>query len=182
MIKYRQLSFKNSGLKLTNSFGGSLLKKSNAKIKRPLSSKLPIHVVLRSDLAKGKMSLLNKQHKIKKIIHNKANQFGIKIYSYANAGNHLHLLVRIRASNNTQAKFLWSKFIRSITGLIARLITGSEKSSPAKTKFWTHKPFTRLVRSWCNDFKQVKKYIFQNELETLGIIRYRPRKARFSSS
>lgn len=181
MSKYQQVSFKNSGFKLTNSFGGSLLKKSNAKNKRPLSSKLPIHVVLRSDVAQGNLSLLNKQYKIKKIIQNKASLFGIKIYSYANAGNHIHLLIHIKSGNNIQAKILWSKFIKSITGLIARLVTGAEKSTPFKNKFWTHKPFTRLVRSWLADFKQVKKYIFQNELETVGVIKYVSRKPKFSS-
>ena len=47
MARVKQLSFLGVGLeKPRASFGGDLLKNSNAKIKRPLDSKLPLHLVL----------------------------------------------------------------------------------------------------------------------------------------
>ncbi|MFZ4404442.1 MAG: hypothetical protein ACOYOK_10105, partial [Pseudobdellovibrionaceae bacterium] len=92
----QQLSFDSYLTKPLKEFGGSLLKKSNAKVARPISTKHAMHIVLRSDRAKGASSMLAAKNskKIQRIIWNQAQRCGVRIYEYANVGNHLHLLLR----------------------------------------------------------------------------------------
>lgn len=193
--KNQQLLLDQS-FKVRKDFGGSLLKKSNAKIARPISTKKAMHVVLRSSLAKGKYSLLSpvRAKKIRHTIHAQAKLFQVKIYEFANVGNHLHLLVR------ATHKDLFKGFLRAICGLIARITLGAERgrarsgepelitsksefSSALKStnentgtvKFWDQRPFTRIVE-WRRDFAGVKKYVVQNFNEAMGFVAFKPQK------
>ena len=51
-------AFQSFGVK---EFGGSLLGKANARERRPISTKRPMHLVLRSSLAKGRYSFLRSE-------------------------------------------------------------------------------------------------------------------------
>ena len=73
-------------------FGGTLLK-GNPKGKRPLDSKLPIHLVLRAN--RGGMRRPLAYGVVSDIVYGVAKRYGIKVYKFANAGNHLHLLIKI---------------------------------------------------------------------------------------
>lgn len=176
MKRKPQLYFNDSFIP-KKEFGGSLLKNSNAKKRRPLSTKVPVHLVLRSSIAKGAYSLRGPktQYIIKNILSKQARKFGISIMEYSNNGNHLHLLVKL--SNLATYK----SFIRSITGLIARAATGAEKNSSKNLKFWDKRPYTRLVQSF-RGYKIAKDYVIQNHLEYIGVIPYTPRKTRYSSA
>lgn len=140
-------------------FGGSLLK-GHAKSKRPLDSKKPLHLVLssghpmslRSPKAFGGVNLIMKKA---------AEKYGFPIYAFANVGDHLHVLLRVTN------RHLWAAFIREVTGRIASHIQGLAKR---KERVWLQKPFTRVVQSWRQDFKNVKDYIFLNELEGGSVI------------
>jgi REP element-mobilizing transposase RayT len=151
-----------------NSFGGKYCLNYNPKTKRPLNEKKALHLVLRSTLAKGKLSFKNTafEEKIWAIIKKHSSKNNIKIYEYANASNHLHLLIRAKARED------YVRFIKTITGLIARLVSGIEKGSRLKRKFWDARPFTRIVSFSKNDFKRVKLYLLRNTLETIGWIPY----------
>jgi hypothetical protein len=109
------------------SFGGSLLKLSHAKTARPLSSKQALHVVLRSDFAQGSRSLLKHERVIRNMLLKQGRRHGVKVYRVANAGNHLHLLVRFTKRRGLQ------NFLRGSTGLIARKVLGAERG---KAKKW----------------------------------------------
>jgi hypothetical protein len=109
------------------SFGGSLLKLSHAKTARPLSSKQALHVVLRSDFAQGSRSLLRHERVIRNMLLKQGRRHGVKVYRVANAGNHLHLLVRFTKRRGLQ------NFLRGSTGLIARKVLGAERG---KAKKW----------------------------------------------
>ena len=74
--------------------GGHELR-GRADKKRHLSFKEPMHLVLKSQIAKGRFSLLTKARKIQEILYRDARQRGIKIYKLANSGNHLHLLIKV---------------------------------------------------------------------------------------
>jgi hypothetical protein len=150
-------------------FGGAHLK-GNPKHKRPISIKKSSHLVMRSVLAKGPHSFLRFDKKVRAIVNKQASKFGVKVYSLANAGNHLHLIVLPRS------RYAYNGFIRSTTGLIARLVLGAEKASPKNMQFWEKRPFTRIVE-WGRDFKRVTDYLQQNTLEALGFIEYKPRKS-----
>lgn len=153
-------------------FGGSYLKNSNAKTARPISTKEAMHVVMRSSLANGRHSMLQKilAKKIRQTIDTQAKRFQIRIYGFANVGNHLHLLVR------APHRDLFKGFLRAISGLIARITLGVERGNAKSIKFWDQRPFTRIV-SWKRDFIGVKKYVLQNFNEAMGFIPFSPRRS-----
>src|SRR3989344_5767537 len=116
MKKQKQLEFKafssKNEFKITKYFGGAFLKSSNPKIKRPISTKKAMHLVLRASIAKGSLSLLKQHKKIQEIIRHQGQRHGVKIYRQANGGNHLHLIVL------PQSRDAFQSFIRAISGLI----------------------------------------------------------------
>lgn len=156
----------------TRGFGGSLLKKSHAKSARPFSSRKTIHIVLRSSLAKGEFSLLKDTHwrKVKDIVHTQARLSNVRVRRYANAGNHIHLLI-----SAVRAKGL-ARFLRTISGLIARLVLKTERGRPLpkSVRFWDQRPFSRII-TWGKEYTGVARYLMKNTLEALGFIPYSPR-------
>lgn len=171
----KQLSLLND--KVPRLFGGSLLK-GHAKIARPLNTKEAVHLVLKSKQAIGPSSMLRPHNtkKIDAIIREQAKASGITIYQLVNVGNHLHMVLRIKNL------FLYDRFIRSVTGLIARHVTRRERARGRKflslaelikkesglssqlsntRRFWEARPFTRLI-AWGRDFNYVKNYMDKN--------------------
>jgi len=172
----RQLSFEK--LKKGNRFfGGALLKNSNAKEKRPISTKNAMHVVLRSSIAKGPNSLLKLNKKISALLIKQGKLCGVKIYKFANAGNHLHLVIL------ATSRIAFKRFIRAISGIIARIVLKAEKGSSKSVRFWDQRPFSRILE-WGKDFKISCEYLLQNSLEAFGLIPYQPRatKSRYKVS
>lgn len=147
--------------------GGEHSPKGKRKLARPLSVKRPLHVVMRSEKALGKLSLLKQAKAIDAILTGMAARFHVKIYERANAGSHLHLLIRGKTKLGIQ------NFLRSVTALIARLMTSATRGNPMG-KFWDALVFTRLL-TWGCEFRGVLSYIQENTLEALGITEYRPR-------
>jgi REP element-mobilizing transposase RayT len=154
---------------------------------------------MRSSHATGSKSFLCSERalKIQSIIKKQESRFGVKVYEYANSGNHLHLVVRPRSRKAFQG------FLRSITGLIARTTMNTErglnktllsevkktKTTPQKTtkkikeryteintekntdkkieKFWDALPFTRILE-WGKELQIITQYLEQNMLEAYG--------------
>lgn len=170
------MKFQHKSIKQMHQFGGSLLKNSNAKTKRPISTKHAMHVVLRSSLARGEWSLrlLKNQRMVEKTIRSQAAKYGIKIYEFANVGNHLHLLIKLGN------RFAFAPFIRAISGIIALKVAGACKTKELKQKFWDYRPWSRVVE-WRKAYSVAKDYVVQNHLEAIGAIPYQPR-ARTSRS
>ncbi len=148
-------------------FGGSNLT-SNPKMKRPISLKRSSHLVMRSLFAKGAQSFLKFDREIQNIINRQSKQHGVRVYRLANAGNHIHMVIRPRSRRAYQA------FIRSTTGLIARLVIGAQRGSAKNLKFWENRPFTRIVE-WGQDYREIMAYLMRNKFEALGFIPYRIR-------
>lgn len=138
---------------------GGIKTKGHRKLERPLSTKKWIHLVLKSDKAVGKLSFLLPKNKqlIKVILNSKAKQFGITLADGANVGNHLHLKIKIQSRKNFQ------KFLKSITCLIARKITGAKKGNKFG-RFWQGLAFTRVLTSSLQELN-LKGYIAANRKE-----------------
>ena len=166
----RQIPFPGFEKLKAKDFGGSLVK-GNPREARPISLKRPIHLVMRSGLARGERSLLRRERQIRSLIQRTGRAQGVRIYRVANAGNHLHLIVLPRSRPAFHA------FVRAITGLIARLMLGAEKGNASQIKFWDARPFTRILE-WGKDYRQSCRYLIQNTLEALGFVPYRPRKKK----
>jgi hypothetical protein len=67
-----------------------------AKTVRPISTRKPIHLTLRSSHAVGKYSFRTRRNKefITQLIETLKLKWGIKIYKYSINGNHLHFALR----------------------------------------------------------------------------------------
>ena len=142
--------------------GGYEIKKPRGrrKLERPMDSRRPLHLVLKSIEAKGPNSLLAPRNRveIEHILRARAKQFGVKIHGFANVGNHLHLLLRFTDRETFQC------FLKAVAGLIARHVTGARKGRPFGKRFWTHVAFTRVVFGW-RGFKAMANYIDKNKVE-----------------
>ncbi|MBK7891565.1 MAG: hypothetical protein IPJ84_12235 [Bdellovibrionales bacterium] len=129
---------------------------------RPLATKEAMHLVLRSDRARGPKSLLKYDRIVRAVIAKVASRRGVRIYRIVNAGNHLHITLKL------SKQFLWRGFISGITGGIARAV-GFERDESSKQGFWNSRPFTRLI-SWGRDYNVVKDYHVLNQLEAEGAV------------
>lgn len=166
--RHKQLSFEEKLIKKKpDRFGGALLKGNNPKYKRPLHSRYPVHLTLRA--IKGGMRLPKLSERVKEIIERAAARRGVKIYRYANVGNHLHLVIRVTKLGQ------WAAFIREISGRIAALMREMGITESGE-RYWLHRPFTEVVRNWKQGFKQLCAYVHLNWLQAEGFINRRETK------
>ena len=135
--------------------GGSV---GRRKVFRPLDRKKPLHIVLKSSHAKGRMSLLSRKLEVRELVEKKAAKYQIKIHGFENMGNHLHLMVSFKSRKGIQ------DFMRVISGLIARVVTGAQKGKAFGKRFWDHLAFTRIVMGR-RDFAKMTHYLAKNEVE-----------------
>jgi hypothetical protein len=159
-------------------FGGSLNKNSNPKVARSISTKHAMHVVLRSGVARGRFSLINKASVIRRVITKQAEYCGIRVYQQAVASTHVHLLIYIKTNDYVQGKLALTKFFRIIGGLIPRLVLGAERGKAKNVKFWLYRPYTRVVNGFIRGYRIAKDYVLKNHLEAIGVIAYQPRKGQ----
>ncbi len=145
----KKKKFRSTGLqlalfnqKLEKTFGGSQVR-SHPKTARPLSLQRPIHLVLKSGYALGAKSMLRPHFKgkIENIVKTQAHRWDVKIYHFVNVGNHLHLVIRLKYRDG------YSSFIRSVTGLIARLVTGRQRGSGSSSTSNSRDALMRSARS-----------------------------------
>ncbi|MBX9767592.1 MAG: transposase [Bdellovibrionales bacterium] len=142
-----------------------------------------MHLVLKSERATGALSMWNPKNKaaIQKIVCKHAEFCDVRIYRFSNNGNHIHLALRAKERRQFQ------KFLRSISGLVARHVLNAKKGRPAlfeernnkskARKFWTSLAFTR-VTEWGQAFTNLSNYVIQNILESAGVIPHQPRKGK----
>lgn len=142
-------------------FGGAHLKNSNAKVKRPISTRHCMHVVLRSSMATGARSLLKREKDIHDLVVTQGKKHGLKIHMQANGGDHLHLLVVPRSRD------AFNGFVRAISGLIPRLILDVERGRSKGLKFWDQRPFSQIIEGR-RELQDLKRYLQQTKLQASG--------------
>lgn len=111
---------------------------------------------------------------IESFVQKTAKRWGVRVYRYANVGNHIHLLIQV------PTRAAWQRFSKELSGGIAQIVTGAKKgaelkrdSDPsmpesAKRGFWDHLLFTRIV-SFGRDFNGMKRYLVKNLFEAAGV-------------
>jgi REP element-mobilizing transposase RayT len=124
-----------------------------------------MHIVLRSERAKGKWSFLRHRKGIDALVKKVADRFQVRVYRHANVGNHLHLLVQVRKKED------FSNFLRVLTQSVVFLVAGARKGNPVG-KFWSALAFSRIV-DWGKDWKNALQYLAKNALEGKGVPRDR---------
>jgi hypothetical protein len=129
------------------------------KVQRPFDRKKPVFLTLKASKAKGDLSMRNyfRDVKIKQVIDSEAKQTGAKIHGYSNNGNHLHLVASF------PSRIAFQKFLRTITSLIARLVTGARKGKPFG-KFWDALAHSRVITGK-RGFNEVINYIDKHIIE-----------------
>ncbi|MEK7356096.1 MAG: transposase [Bdellovibrionota bacterium] len=136
--------------------GGELALKKR-KIIRPLDPRRPVHITMRSTKAKGRLNFRNHQVTVSKVIETAAKRANIKLHKVANVGNHLHLLISFKTRESCQ------RFMREISGIIARKVTGARKGKPFG-KFWDLLAHSRVVTGF-RGFRVALDYVFLNQVE-----------------
>jgi REP element-mobilizing transposase RayT len=124
-----------------------------------------MHLVMRSEKAKNRLSLLLKARPIQRLAHKIAERHGVRIHQYVNAGNHLHLIVQ------PKSREAFRNFLRDLTGKIAQLMTGARKGQ-SFGKFWDALAYTRVAQ-WGRAYRNLKDYLTINEIEAAGIFGFR---------
>ncbi|MEW6057280.1 MAG: hypothetical protein AB1540_11780 [Bdellovibrionota bacterium] len=107
-----------------SAYGGELMKtRKGRKGSRPLATRESMHLVLRSSKATEEWSFTRPKHaaKIKQLTSKFAAKYGVKVYSVANVGNHLHF--HLKLGN----RFTYRPFIRALTSAIAMAVTGTSR-------------------------------------------------------
>ncbi|MBI4403373.1 MAG: transposase, partial [Deltaproteobacteria bacterium] len=137
---------------------------------RPFSPTQALHVTLKSELAKGPLSMASPSHRawVRQYIPLLARKLGIRLYHFANNGSHIHLIFY------SKDKKAVSAYRRALSGVIARRIMKAEKGRAKKIRFWLSRPFSRIL-SWGRDFRRAMNYVERNRLEANNIIPYRKR-------
>lgn len=161
LMRSRQ-PYLSDAFKVHTEHGGSI-RKGQRKLRRPLDPKRPIHLVLRSSKARGALSLWHHKHawKVELLTRKCARRFGVRIYEYANAGNHLHLVVRGSTREGLQ------NFFRKFAGATAQLVTGAKKGR-AFGKFWDSVIYTRVLE-WGRSLRSARNYVTLNAIESGGV-------------
>ncbi len=138
------------------SCGGSL---NNTRQQcRTLSSKRPIHLVLKS---KASVNLFKNRLLIKHLISKHAGRFGVKIYASSVQRDHVHLAAKI------PCRSAYLKFIRTITGILARKMGAG---------LWKYRPFTHIA-TWGREFRNLLDYLFRNDMEVFKVWRFQRSRA-----
>jgi hypothetical protein len=153
---------------MPKAYGGDLRKtREGRQGPRPLDTKNTIHLILRSSLAVGKWSFARKENrdKIERITRKFSQKYGVRVFSTANVGNHLHFQLKITN------RYTYEPFIKAITAAIAMAITGASRwktlAKMGVKRFWDNRPFTRVVIGF-KAFLTLKNYIEINQLEGQG--------------
>lgn len=163
--------------------GGSLAP-GKRRARRPLSTKEPLHITLKSEIAEGRRSLKRYKADIERIATTFAKRFNVQIYEYAICATHIHLLVRGKQREGLQ------NFFRVFAGHIAQKILQDHPLSQHEDlsrdqrqceknqrKFWSYLLYSRVM-TWGREFVRVRTYIKKNVLESLYKIAYEPRARR----
>jgi REP element-mobilizing transposase RayT len=157
------------------SHGGDL-SRGKRKMFRPVDPKQALHVILKSSKARGSLSMLHPKHcnHIEAFVRETAKRWGVKLYRFANVGNHIHLLIQV------PTREAWKRFSKEVSGGIAQIVTGAKKGmglgrnqdasipESAKRGFWDHLIFTRIV-SFGRDFQGMARYLIKNLFEAAGV-------------
>ncbi len=159
---------KNPGMR----FGGDLMA-GKRKEERVLLSRRPIHLVMRSPMAKGALSMLRRARSVETLVRSQAAKNHIEITDFVNVGNHLHLVIRIRPRGDS-GRQCFKRFMRAASGLIARKVLGAERGVAklqAGEKFWPSRPYTRVLSATKSDYLNLHHYFTLNMLEAIGFDR-----------
>jgi hypothetical protein len=152
-------------------FGGNLLK-GNPRKARSLSTKHPIHLVMKSSKVNRDRNLLKEARFYSNIARKLGLKHGIKIYSIRLENGQIQMILKI------QSRRAYQRFIRAYSGMIVRLIFGIQRGPALRSKntdqrkiirFWDARPFTAIA-SWGPRFEKLKRFITSVSVIPVGFL------------
>ncbi len=143
------------------------LEYANRKRPRPFVVGQPMHVTLRSNVAKEEYSMASPRISswLRDYLPRLARMFRIRLHHFSNNGSHLHLVIVAREKESL------SRFFRVLSGMIPRKVLGVEKNNGTGIKFWVGRPYSRVL-GWGREFRNVMAYVERNVLESVRRIPY----------
>jgi REP element-mobilizing transposase RayT len=153
----KQLRFSLSESNNDKSYGGAGLKRIR---RRPVVPKRAHHITLRASQARGEWSFLRPKNyqAVRAILKRQAERHFVKLESWVNVGNHLHLKVR------PQTRVGFANFLRSSTCLISRAVTKARKGQPLTKRFFDVLAWSRVLLTFTEE-KLLARYFDDNALE-----------------
>ncbi|RYZ79544.1 MAG: hypothetical protein EOP06_27000 [Proteobacteria bacterium] len=150
---------------------GGTLRVGKRKTLRPLATKRPIHLVLKShrNPATGKRCSLFApgNYALEKIIRDQASKYHVKVHRISFVWSHIHMTMTF------PSRAAYKSFIKSVTSfLIARL---SKQHGVDLRGLFDVPPYTRVL-STRTEFLELMRYHDLNEQEALGLIRRQQKK------
>jgi REP element-mobilizing transposase RayT len=142
---------------------GGDIGKGKRKLARPLVTKRPMHLTLRSSKARGTWSFLKRKGQIHLTMLDTADKFSIKILGFENVGNHLHLIIQGKSRRQIRA------FLRVLPQKVMFLVTGAKKGNK-QGRFFDQIIYSRIVE-WGKDYTNLVSYFGKNAIEALGLTR-----------
>lgn len=184
----QQLNFTKTHWQFRYNHGGILRKKRRGRKARPLSTKAPIHLVLKTEIKSLRRGLRSPLgfYLINHIIKKYARRFFVKVEQVSINHDHVHLLVRFSKRSFGQ------HFLRVVAGqiaqqfqkngfLAAKNVTDTQNTRAKTTKLWKYRPFTRVIQGW-KPYLIVRNYIQLNIKEASGAIKFKPLRLKGLSS
>ncbi len=126
---------------IINEFGGTLLKSSNAKSHRPISTSKSMHFVFRSDMAIGHRSFLQKSNRLKILKVLEKHKSKVKLENFIIERGQLQIFFK------SKSRSLTINFLRTFTGLVARRMLHAEKACAKlrQKRFWKFRPYSHVL-------------------------------------
>lgn len=207
--KHTPLYFQNKARgQFRYNHGGTLRQKRRGRFSRPLSTRIPIHLVFKADRKAYKQGLRSPRGFAitQRILKKYSKHFFVKLEQVAVCQDHIHILVRF------SRRSLGQHFLRVVAGQIAqeyqkegllkpvtgtpqraergRRVTDTPDGAAREAKvvelpmkaLWKHRPFTRVVVGGWRAVQTVRNYVRLNEKEARGQIPYRKTRLRGLSS
>lgn len=161
-MKQQTLFDKDTKRRYGRTAHGGRLSIGHRKLERPFSAKKWMHLVLKSDRANGKLSFKSatNQSFIRTLVYDKGARFGVEVADFVNMGNHLHIKVK------SGSRLQFQKFLKSITGRIARYVTGARRGKKFG-RFWQGLAYTRVLMSGLEEIR-LGRYFSANRLESIA--------------
>jgi REP element-mobilizing transposase RayT len=133
------------------SFGGTL-NLGKRKVLRPLDSKRPVHLIFKADQDD---LLLRERALIEEVLRRNAAKLGLRIRTLAVNADHIHIVIEF------PSREIFKKWIRAVTGVLARKIQGLS---------WRQLPYTEIV-NWGRHLVRAESYVEENQSEANFILR-----------
>ena len=152
----KQLSLFNEK-QFSRTFGGDV--RGKRKTKRPLSTKLPIHLILRANHQVARKDMAKvfayRDQKNIRILQSVAKKFQIKVYQSVFNYTHLHLIIVI------PSRKAYIGFVRVLAAKLSAL------AGLKRGVLFALRPYTR-VANWGREFQGLLIYIKKNFLQAIG--------------